>query len=86
MKRQEAAPRASAPDVRLPGGPGRRESTRGSQAAAEMEQIDAVREDTLDSRGGRPGRVDIGPERSRRLLCSKTPGGTRRRGGPYHVA
>ena len=30
--------------------------------------------------GGRPGRVATGPERSRRLLRSKGPGGTRRRG------
>ena len=63
MERQEAAPRASAPDVRLPGGPGRRESTRGCQAAAGDEsKIGAVRE----ARGGCPGRVETGPERSRR--------------------
>ena len=51
MERQEAAPRASAPDVRLPGGPGRRESTRGCQAAAGDEsKIGAVREGTFDAR------------------------------------
>ena len=47
MERQEAAPRASVPDVRLPGGPGRRESTKGCQALPlrrRREQNRAVRE------------------------------------------
>ena len=52
--------------------PGVQGGARAQQAAAE--QIGAVREGTFDARGGRPGRVATGPERSRRLLRSTTPG------------
>ena len=59
----------------------RRGPPRGSRAAREhnkplqsREQSGAIREGTFDARGGRPGRVDTGPERSRRLLRSQTPG------------
>ena len=76
MERQEAAPRASAPDVRLPGGPGRRESTRGCQAAAEMMRANRCRP------RGHLRRARRAPQtrryRSRevppRLLRSTTPG------------
>ena len=60
LRRQACAPR------------GAQGGARAQQAAAE--QIGAVREGTFDARGGCPGRVATGPERSRRLLRAKTPG------------
>ena len=61
MECQGAAPRASAPDVGLPGGPGRRESTTSRCRADRCRRVG-----TFDARGWRPGRVATGPERSRR--------------------
>ena len=84
MERQEAAPRASVPDVRLPGGPGKaREHKRlSSSAAAEEKRAKSSR--PRDSRGGRCGRVATGPERSHRAsFARRPPDGTRRAVSPH---
>ena len=55
----------------LPGGP---RAARAQQAAAELRANRCRPRGYLRRAGGRPGRVDTGPERSRRLLRSTTPG------------
>ena len=75
VERQEAAPRASVPDVRLPGGPGRRESTKGCQALP-LRRRDKIIEPSASARLARraPGaRSDRSREIPPRLLRSTTP-------------